>query len=59
MFIADCKDLPVNPYGAWNEATIDKHPEIAQEIHAHLQSVGKFMKAMDLVNFMDTLEMQE
>lgn len=28
-FIADCKDLPVNPYGAWNEAVIDKHPEVA------------------------------
>ena len=59
MFIADRKDLPVNPYGAWNEAAIDKHPEIAQEIHTHLQSIGKFVKAMDLVNFMDTPEMWE
>jgi hypothetical protein len=42
----------------WNEAVIDKHPEIAQEIHAHLQSIGKFMKTMNLVNFMDTPEMQ-
>ena len=58
-FIADRKDLPVNPYGTWNEAIIDKHPEIAQEIHTHLQSIGKFVKAMDLVNFMDTPEMQE
>ena len=58
-FIADHEDLPINPYGAWNEATIDKHPEIAQEIHAHLQGTGKFMKAMDLVNFMDMPEMRE
>jgi hypothetical protein len=36
-----------------------KDPEIAQIIHAHLQSKGKFMKAMDLVNFMDTPEMRE
>lgn len=56
-FIADREDLLVNPYGAWNESVIDKHPEIAQEIHAHLQSIGKFVKAMDLVNFMDTPEM--
>jgi hypothetical protein len=58
-FITDHKNLPVNPYGAWNEAVIDKHPEIAQEIHAHLQSIRKFVKAMDLVNFMDTPEMWE
>jgi hypothetical protein len=38
---------------------IDKEPEIAQSIHAHLQSKGKFVKAMDLVDFMDTPEMQE
>jgi hypothetical protein len=58
-FIADRKDLPVNPYGAWNEAVIDKHPKIAQEIHTHLQNIGKYVKAMDLVNFMDTPEMWE
>ena len=59
MFIADHEDLPVNPYGVWGEAAIDRHPQIAQEIHTYLQSIGKFVKAMDLVNFMDTLEMWE
>ena len=58
-FIADRENLPVNPYGAWNESMIDKDPEIAQSIHAHLQSRGKFVKAMDLVNFLDTPEMRE
>ena len=58
-FIADCENLPVNPYGAWNESVISKDSEIAQIIHAHLQSKGKFVKAMDLVNFMDTPEMWE
>ena len=38
---------------------IDKGPEITQSIHAHLQSKGKFVKAMDLVDFMDTPEMRE
>lgn len=57
-FIDDHEDLPVNPYGTWTEYVIDKHPEIAQELHAHLQSIGKFVKAIDLVNFMDTPEMQ-
>jgi hypothetical protein len=44
--------------GLWNESVIDKDPTIAQEIHAHLQGIGKFVKAMDLVNFMDTPEMR-
>jgi transposase len=57
-FIYDCEDLPVNPYGAWSESVIDMHPEIAQELHAHLQSIGKFVKAMDPVNFMDTPKMR-
>lgn len=48
-FIADHKDLPVNPYGAWNESVISRDPEITQIIHVHLQSKGKFVKAMDLV----------
>jgi hypothetical protein len=58
VFINDREDLPVNPYGAWSESVIDKHPEIAQELHAHLQSVGKYVKAMDLVDFMDAPEMR-
>ena len=55
--IDDCEDLPVNPYGAWSKSVIDEHPEIAQELHAHLQGIGKFVKAMDLVDFMDTPKM--
>ena len=58
-FVQDREDLPVNPYGVWCESIIDKYPEIGQEIHAHLQSIGKFVKAMDLVDFMDTPEMRE
>ena len=58
-YIADCEDLPVNPYGQWNESVIDKDPTLAQEIHAHLQTIGKYVKVMDLVNFMDIPEMQD
>jgi len=58
-FVADWEDLPVNPMGCWNESVIDKDPTIAQEIHAHFQGIRKFVKAMDLMNFMDTPEMWE
>lgn len=30
-----------------------------QEINLHLQGIGKNVKAMDIVNFLDTLEMME
>ena len=42
-YVADCKALPVNPYGHWNELVIDKDTTLVQEIHAHLQSIGKFV----------------
>jgi hypothetical protein len=58
-YVTDRKVLPINPYRRWNESVIDMDPNLAQEIHAHLQSKGKYVKAMDLVNFMDTPKMQE
>jgi hypothetical protein len=58
-YVADRKVLPVNPYGHCNELVIDKDPTLAQEIHVHLQSIGKFVRVMDLVEFMDTPEMRE
>ena len=57
-FVTDQEDLPVNPMDRWNESVIDKDPTIAQETHAHLQGIRKFVKAMDLVNFMDTSEIR-
>ena len=57
-FIADREDLPYNIYGEWNESLLDKDESLAAEIQIHLQSIGKFMKAMDIVNFLDTPEMR-
>jgi hypothetical protein len=58
-FIADCEVLPQNPYGIWNESLVDKDETLAQDIHIHLQGIGKFVKSMDLVDFLDTPEMQK
>jgi hypothetical protein len=55
--ISDRDDLPFNIYGTWNESALDQDETLAQEIHLHLQSIGKYVKAMDLVDFLDTLEM--
>jgi hypothetical protein len=56
-FIKDHDDLPYNNYGTWNETILEKDKAFAQEVHAHLQSVSKYVRAMDLVDFLDTEEM--
>ena len=53
-FINDREDLPYNIYGDWNESLLDKDESLAADIQIYLQSIGKFMKAMDIVNFLDT-----
>jgi hypothetical protein len=57
-FIEDCKNLPKNLYGCWNVSLLDDG-DLAQEIHAHLQSIGKYVKAMDIVHFLDTPDVKE
>ena len=57
--MADPEDLPYNPYRAWSESVLDRDKTLAQEIHLHLQKIGKYVKAEDLVDFMDTKEMRE
>ena len=58
-FLADRSDLLVNPYAEWNESVLEKDETLAHDIHVHLQGIGKYVKAMDLVDFMDTPKMQE
>src|ERR1700691_960474 len=58
-FLADRSDLQLNPYGEWNESALEKDETLAHDIHVHLQGIGKYVKAMDLVDFMDTHEMRE
>ncbi|KAF7969760.1 hypothetical protein HWV62_11377 [Athelia sp. TMB] len=57
-FILDREDLPYNPYGRWNLSVLDTDETLAQEIHLHLQSIGPYCKAMDIVDFLDTPEMR-
>ncbi|GJF00210.1 hypothetical protein PsYK624_164900 [Phanerochaete sordida] len=51
-FIADRHALPVSRMGTWNQSLIDKKPELKQAINLHLQSVGKYVRAMDIVDFL-------
>ena len=57
-FIIDRNDLPRNLYGQWNVSMLEDEG-LAEEIHLHLQSIGKYVKAMDIVHYLDTPEMKE
>ncbi|KAJ7801451.1 hypothetical protein B0H13DRAFT_1474412, partial [Mycena leptocephala] len=59
-FIKDPKDLPVSPYGSWNkERSVLEDADVANEIALHLQSIGKYVKALDIVHYLDQLEVKK
>jgi hypothetical protein len=49
-FIKNRKDLPTNSYGTWNTSMLDDE-DLAQAIHLHLQSLGPWIRAQDIVDF--------
>ena len=53
-FIANHDILPQNLYGQWN-ASLFEDEDLAQDIHLDLQGIGKLMKAMDIVHYLETL----
>ncbi|KDQ49169.1 hypothetical protein JAAARDRAFT_143792 [Jaapia argillacea MUCL 33604] len=57
-FIEDREDLPVNLYGAWNASLLDKG-DLAKEIHLHLQGIRKYVRALDIVHFLDNPDIQK
>ena len=57
-FVIDCNDLPWNLYGQWNVSMLEDEG-LAEEIYLHLQSIGKYVKAMDIIHYLNTPEMKE
>lgn len=51
-FIMDDEELPYNVYGTWKKSRLDDE-DLKQEISEHLQSIGKFISAMDIVRYLD------
>ena len=56
-FIANHNSLPQNHYGWWNTSLLEDK-DLEQDIHLHLQGIGKFVKAMDIVDYLETLKMK-
>ncbi|KAF5369637.1 hypothetical protein D9615_010264 [Tricholomella constricta] len=50
-FLADHKDLPINLYGTWKTSMLDDEG-LQQGIYLHLQTLGPYVRAQDLVDFM-------
>ena len=55
-FILDRKS-PFNIYGCWNVSILEDE-DLAQRIHLHLQSIGQYVKAADIINYLNTPEMK-
>jgi hypothetical protein len=50
-YISDRTSLPVNIYGTWSESLLD-HEDLQQELIMHLQSIGKYVTADHLMQYM-------
>ena len=57
-FIKDAKNLPLNIYGTWNKSRVDDEG-LKQELFSHLQSIGKYISAMDVVRYMAQPDVQK
>lgn len=56
-YIEDHEIIPENIYGTWNVSWVEED-DVAQEIHLHLQSIGQYVRAMD-VHYRDQPEVKE
>ncbi|KAK7015282.1 hypothetical protein R3P38DRAFT_2786804 [Favolaschia claudopus] len=58
-FMKDSDDIPMSPYGSWNrERCILEDADVANEIAMHLQSLGKYVRALDIVHYIDRPEIK-
>ena len=51
-FLADRHALPYSNMGTWNESLLDKFPELKYKLNLHLQGIGKYVRALDIVEYM-------
>lgn len=56
-FVLDHSCLPENPYGGWNVSWLEEN-DLAEEILLHLQYIGKYVRAQDLVEYLDRPEVK-
>ncbi|KIK80988.1 hypothetical protein PAXRUDRAFT_88551, partial [Paxillus rubicundulus Ve08.2h10] len=50
-YILDQEDLPLDCFGGWKTSKIDDE-DLATKLHLHLQGIGKYIKANNLVQYL-------
>jgi hypothetical protein len=58
-FLDDREDLPFSLNGAWKKSMLDRSEGLVQAIHLHLQSLGPYICAMDIVRYLGDPEVQQ
>ncbi|KZV63088.1 hypothetical protein PENSPDRAFT_678122 [Peniophora sp. CONT] len=58
LFIEDHDNIPFNLYGTWNTSLLEEG-DLAREIHEHLQSLGPYVRAQDVVEFVNEPRIQQ
>ncbi|KAG9224502.1 hypothetical protein CCMSSC00406_0002347 [Pleurotus cornucopiae] len=56
-FITDRGTLPISIYSSWAKSRIDDE-DFVQEIHLHLQTVGEYVRAKDICDYLDQDEVK-
>jgi len=57
-FITDGNSLPTNAWGSGNVSRLDTDDGLRDELRAHLQDRGKYVRAQDLVDYLDRDEVK-
>jgi hypothetical protein len=57
-FIMNRNALPHNPFGGWNVSLLEDD-DLAMAIQLHLQGIGKYVKAMDIVTYLSSPDIQQ
>ncbi|KAJ3739854.1 hypothetical protein EV360DRAFT_28866, partial [Lentinula raphanica] len=58
LFCKDHNNLPTAEYGKFNSSVLEDE-DLANDIHLHLQSLGKWIRADDIVRYVATAEFQQ
>ncbi|KAG0692846.1 hypothetical protein DFH29DRAFT_817044 [Suillus ampliporus] len=56
-YCKDRRDLPMNVYGTWNSSMLEDE-DFAQELLLHLQGIGKYIRVMDIVEYLNQAEVK-
>ena len=54
-----CKAVCSEGYHTWSKLKLEKDSELGQAIQLHLQSIGKYIHAQDIVDYLKKQEVQE